>query len=273
VALFDNPKIPSHIELQIYPYRQYSGLTNMSLDHYFASNYDKYDIPIFRFYGWNPFCLSMGYHQSANTIDKVSLKNDGYDLIRRPTGGRAILHSEELTYSIIFPKNIFSQQDLYNYIHQIFTKALNSLTYAVKLATNKQKLPVLKDSATDYPCFTKSAETEVEYDGKKLIGSAQKIYPHSILQHGSILIGKYHENLSKYLISSDNERKLIKKEIKSKTICLNSINGRNITAQDIENETLKQLESNDNISLIFRQFDEKFFDEAVKFYKKEIKNK
>ena len=83
-----SPALPTSFPGSHFVYRQYSGLTNMSLDHYFASNFDKYDIPIFRFYGWNPFCLSMGYHQSADTIDKVSLKNDGYEVVIEVSKGK-----------------------------------------------------------------------------------------------------------------------------------------------------------------------------------------
>jgi len=240
----------------------------MAVDHWFASNYEHNKHPVFRFYGWNPNCLSIGYHQSFSIIDTNALEKDGYEKIRRPTGGRAIFHSEELTYSVIFPKNILDQKKLYNYMHEIFTAALNNLGIEVILAENKPKLPKLVNHATDYPCFTRSAETEVEYNGKKLIGSAQKNYPDLILQHGSILIGKSHEKLSKYLNASENERKLIEQEIKSKTICLNSINEKKISIEVIEKEIFKQLESNDNISLIFKHLDDEIINKAITLYKK-----
>ena len=272
MALYANSIILPPLIFQLYPYNQYTGLTNMAIDHYIATNSEKTFNPIFRFYGWKPYCISLGYHQSENLIDKQLLKSYGYDFITRPTGGRAIFHSEELTYSIIFPKNILSQQQLYIYIHETFTKVLNKLDYNVVLATNKPKLPKLKDLATDYPCFTRSAETEVEYDGKKIIGSAQKKYPNSILQHGSILIGDFHRNLSKFLITNENERYIIDKEIKSKTICLNKLNRKNITPQQIEEETLKQLESDKNISLIFKELKEELLKKAQKLYIKEFNN-
>ena len=267
VALYDNLQFPFPLEFQIYPFKKYDGLTNMAIDHYFASNFGELMNPIVRFYGWKPYCLSIGYHQSADSINSKLLNSDGFELVKRPTGGRAIFHSEELTYSVIFPKDILNQKLIYNYMHQIFTVVLNKLKFNVKLATDKPKLPKIVDQPTDYPCFTRSAETEVEYKGKKLIGSAQKIYPDSILQHGSILIGKFHENLSKYLITTDNERYLIEQEIKSKTICLNSINSREITPEQIVDETLKELELNDNFSLIFKELDKDFICKAQSIYK------
>lgn len=272
MASLDNPQIPFPVEFQIYPYQQYSGLTNMAIDHYFASKFDKINKPIFRFYGWKPYCVSLGFHQSSKTIDKELLEKDGFELIKRPTGGRAIFHSEELTYSVIFPKAILSQNALYNYIHQILTQALNNLSYEVKLAMGKPKLPKLINQATDYPCFTRSAETEVEYDGKKLIGSAQKIYQNSILQHGSILIGNFHENLSKYLFTNENDRYLIEKELKSKTNCLNNISDSKISPEQIESEVLNQLESDDKISLIFMELEDDLTNTALREYKKEFEN-
>ena len=103
-----------------------------------------------------------------------------------------------------------------------------------------------------------------------MIKKAQKNYPDLILQHGSILIGKSHEKLSKYLNASENERKLIEQEIKSKTICLNSINENKISIEVIEKEIFKQLESNDNISLIFKHLDDNIIKKAITFYKKNI---
>jgi lipoate-protein ligase A len=272
VVSFVNPQSLPSLEFQVFSYKQFDGLTNMAIDHYFASNNEIKNNPIIRFYGWNPYCLSIGYHQSIKSIDKKLLMNDGYDLITRPTGGRAIFHSEELTYSIIFPKNILTQKELYYYIHEIFTKALNKFGYNVTLARNKPKLSKLKNIATDYPCFTMSAETEVEYRGKKLIGSAQKIYKNLILQHGSILIGNSHTKLSKYLIVSQSDRNNVNEDIKSKTICLSSINRNEITPQQLEEETLRQLESNENISLIYKDIEEDLIDKARNLYKKDMVN-
>lgn len=267
----DPQKLPA-FKFQIINYKRYNGLTNMAIDHYLASNSKKTFDPILRFYGWIPFCLSIGYHQSIKHIDIKKLKMDAYNYIRRPTGGRAIFHSEELTYSIIFPKNLLTQKELYSYIHGKLVNALNKLGYNVIFANKNTKLPRLKAMATDFPCFTRSAETEVEFNGKKLIGSAQKIYPNSILQHGSILIDDLHRNLSKYLIADENERNIIDKEINSRTICLKSILNKDITPEEIESEILKQLESDDNISLIFKDINKHLINKSKKFYENEFVN-
>lgn len=267
MVLLDSSNNIPKINIQIFPYHMYSGIINMSVDHYFASTCEKEFDPILRFYGWQPYCLSLGYHQSTQIIDIEMLKDDNYDWVRRPTGGRAIFHSQELTYSIIFPKNLFSHKYIYSFIHELFTNVLNKFGYNVILSKNNVKLPKIVDSAEDYPCFTKSAETEVEYDGKKLIGSAQKIYENSILQHGSILIGNMHKKLSKYLKTKHNERNNIDDEINLKTICLNSIIDREMTPEILEKETIKQLESINNISLIFNNLENNNIRKALIFNK------
>ena len=264
-------EIPIPLIFEIYPYKQFDGLTNMAIDHFFASEFEDQTKCIFRFYGWKPYCISLGFHQSAKLINNILLKKEGFDVVRRPTGGRAILHSEELTYCIIFPKHVWSQQSLYNYTHQIFLRVLRNLEFNVDLATLNPKLTKIENIASDYPCFTRSAETEVEYKSRKLIGSAQKIYEKSILQHGSILIGKYHENLSKYLNTDINERKLIQEEIQSKTACLKDT-GIEVNEDEIILETFDQLEKESNISLSFLEFDEKLVKEAIQLYKYKFKN-
>jgi len=113
----------------------------MAVDHYIASNFNKFKRPVLRFYGWKPYCISLGFHQSSNNIDVESLGKKGYELVKRPTGGRAIFHSEELTYSVIFPKTNLNQRELYIYIHKLFTLALKFIYLAV--ASNPETNPKL----------------------------------------------------------------------------------------------------------------------------------
>ncbi|MEJ2542893.1 MAG: hypothetical protein P8Y99_02380 [Calditrichaceae bacterium] len=71
----------------------------MAIDYYFSEQMNKINEPVLRFYGWNPFCLSLGKHQDLNSVNLGKIISDGYDIVRRPTGGSAIFHSDELTYS------------------------------------------------------------------------------------------------------------------------------------------------------------------------------
>jgi lipoate-protein ligase A len=221
----------------------------MAIDYYLSSISHEQQIPIIRFYGWEPYCLSIGYHQKTDLVDFSKLKQKGYGFVRRPTGGRAIFHAEELTYSIQIPKDLLHHQQLYLFIHEIFTHTLQDLGFVVDLKCDKETFPKLTHQAEDFPCFTKSAWSEVQYRGKKVIGSAQKIYKKSILQHGSLLIGKLHANLPHYLTIDDENRLALSSEIYDKTICLNEINSFLVTIDLLITSFLNQLELMTNISV------------------------
>ena len=98
-----------------------------------------------------PFCVSIGYHQKDELVDFEKLEQDGYDFVQRPTGGRAILHAEELTYSVIFPRNSIHHRQLYRFFHQIFADALKALDYPVELKSDNEKLGELTHRADDFP--------------------------------------------------------------------------------------------------------------------------
>jgi lipoate-protein ligase A len=237
----------------------------MAIDYYLSMICQKNDVPIFRFYGWSPFCVSIGYHQKDELVDFSKLDEDGYDFVQRPTGGRAILHAEELTYSVIVPRYLIHHRQLYHFIHHLFADALKSLGYQVELKDDNDKLGGLTHSLNDFPCFTKSAQTEVQYNDKKLIGSAQKIYPGSILQHGSLLIGKKHEDLPDYLKTKNDVKKSLKNEINKKTICLNEIKNDRISQEKIIESIINQLELSRGISVNSKKISELEMDSLNKF--------
>jgi len=249
MASFDNPSNFQINLLRLIPFERFPGKLNMAIDYYLSMTCQRNDVPIFRFYGWSPFCVSIGYHQKDELVDFAKLDEDGYNFVQRPTGGRAILHAEELTYSVIVPRDLIHHRQLYHFIHQLFADALESLGYQVELKDDNDKLGGLTHAVNDFSCFTKSAQTEVQFKDKKLIGSAQKIYPRSILQHGSLLIGKKHEDLPDYLKVKNDVKKSIKKEIYEKTICLNEIKKDRISPEIIIKSIINQLELTRRISV------------------------
>ena len=169
------------------PYQVYSGKENMSIDNDLLekSIYEKSDIPIFRLYGWKPACISLGKNQADSFIDKNFLISKNINIVRRLTGGRALLHDNEITYSFICPvsylKNGENVQKSYIEISQIlinkFSKLGIELTFGGKKSVNTK---------FDY-CMLISTGADLCYKGKKLIGSAQCRKQGYILQHGSIL--------------------------------------------------------------------------------------
>ena len=99
-----------------------SGAFNMALDDHIAR---KKNSPSFlRFYGWKPYAVSIGYHQSSNILDKTVCLENGVDIIRRPTGGRAIFHSEELTYSLVLKEEEMALSEAYIKVHSAIASGL-----------------------------------------------------------------------------------------------------------------------------------------------------
>jgi lipoate-protein ligase A len=242
VALSDNlPEIPFK-QFQYIPFETLSGSRNMAIDYFLSENCRQDDLPVLRFYGWKPYCISLGFHQKWDLIDFDAIRRDGIEVVKRPTGGRAIFHAEELTYCIVSPGSALHHKDLYYFFHTVLADALRGMDYQVDLKTDNEKLGKITHQPNDFPCFTRSAQTEIQYNGKKLIGSAQKIYEGSILQHGSLLIGKNHQNLTRYLNVSTEEKKVIEKDIRDKTICLHEIKKEHISQEKIIKSILNQLE-------------------------------
>ena len=236
-------------KLQIIPFDRLPGRLNMAIDHTMSENCQLQAVPVLRFYGWDPFCVSIGYHQKEELIDFDKLNQSGIDFVKRPTGGRAIYHAEELTYSLICPRKSMDHKQLYHFFHQIFANALISLGYPVQLKTDNEKLAGLTHQANDFPCFIKSAQTEVQFGEMKLIGSAQKLYDQAILQHGSLLIGEKHQQLADFLKVSDKTKKMIEADIRAKTICLEQIKKEPISQEKIINSIINQLELVSGISV------------------------
>ena len=141
--------------------------------------------PIFRLYGWSPACVSLGRNQNDGFLDYHSLSNLNVDVVRRLTGGRALLHDDEITYSFICPvcylKNGVNIVESYKEICQILIDAFASA--GIELSLGGQKGVHTK---FDY-CMLVSTGADLCYQGKKLIGSAQYRKEGYILQHGGIL--------------------------------------------------------------------------------------
>jgi lipoate-protein ligase A len=141
-----------------------------------------------RLYAWTPPCLSLGYGQSYTDIDLDRLTSYGWDVVRRPTGGRAILHTDELTYAVIG-----SQEDplLTGGVLESYQRLSNALLEALKrmeiTADAVAKNVAITENMMDNPvCFEVPSNYEITFKGKKLIGSAQARRKNTVLQHGSL---------------------------------------------------------------------------------------
>jgi len=164
-----------------------SGAWNMAVDEAILESAGKGDSPpTLRLYAWDPPCLSLGYAQPYADVDMTRLKERGWDVVRRPTGGRAILHTDELTYSVAGPANhpILEGSILESYgrLAQALAQALKSLGLPVAMKEREEG-----DGSSKNPvCFEVPSTYEITVGGRKLIGSAQARRKDGVLQHGSL---------------------------------------------------------------------------------------
>ena len=199
--------------IKFIPYEVLTGKENMQKDSDlldFAIS-EKLSYPIFRLYGWRPACISLGRNQQDSFIDKKFLKDTNIDVVKRLTGGRALLHDDEITYSFICPISYLNHGEnvtkSYIEISQILIEKFAKLGIELDFGGSK---PV--NTKFDY-CMLISTGADLCYSGKKLIGSAQCRKEGYILQHGSILYNYnrqllekiFHENVSTDAITSIKE--------------------------------------------------------------------
>ncbi len=228
-----------------------TGAFNMQLDLELAHQC-KPNEAYFRIYRWNPFCISLGANQRFEDINLNKTKDDGIDVVKRPTGGRAILHAEELTYSVVLPFNYeFSPREIYFKISKSLMRGLeiyNPLLVKTELENQQPDFQKLLEEPSGVLCFASTAKNEVKYNGKKLIGSAQRKLNNIVLQHGSILCGSFHNKLVDYLNCTTEAKQALSIELQEKTTEIQTILGEMIDYEKLI-ECLKQgFENEWNIS-------------------------
>jgi len=161
------------------------ALSNMAIDEALSFSVRSGESPpILRFYGWDSPALSIGRHQGIDGIDFLYLKEHGIGFVRRPTGGRAILHREELTYSFSSrnePPFSGGLRESYRALANVFAKAFRQIGIDVVMEDSPRghysKTPI---------CFKSKSFGELSFRGIKLTGSAQRRWKDGFLQQGSI---------------------------------------------------------------------------------------
>ncbi|WCK53335.1 biotin/lipoate A/B protein ligase family protein [Aneurinibacillus sp. Ricciae_BoGa-3] len=193
--------------------------------------------PSVRFYTWNPATLSIGYFQKAATeinLDKV--KEYGLGFVRRATGGRAVLHDKELTYSLIVceshPAMPSTVTDAYRVISVGLLEGFKAIGLDAMLAdphTDKEKFAVPSSSA----CFDAPSDYELIVEGKKVAGSAQTRQKGVILQHGSILLDM-DANMLFDVINLPNEKvkERLKKNFLDKAVAINDVRSQPLSVEE-----------------------------------------
>jgi lipoate-protein ligase A len=183
-----------------------------------------------RVYGWSPPAISLGFHQPDDGVDRVALRERGFDLVRRPTGGAAVLHADELTYAVAGPLGLAgigrSVLEIHHSIAGALARTLSG--YGIDVDFGGGGTP------RDFACFSGAGGHEITVGGRKLVGSALRRGRHAFLQHGSILCGEGHLDLVECMSGLDAGAALRERaRLADRTCSLSAISPRRVTGPDL----------------------------------------
>ena len=179
--------VQKRMDAYFLPYAVFCGRENMEIDEklldYAIENQLK--APVFRLYGWEPACVSLGRNQKDTGVDKDFCQNNGIDIVRRLTGGRALLHDKELTYSFVCPCGFLKNGET---VIQSYKEISGALALGLSKIGIMAEFPENKKAHTNFEyCMSLSTGADLCFEGKKIVGSAQFRKQGYILQHGSIM--------------------------------------------------------------------------------------
>ncbi len=174
-------------ECLLVPFETFSGARNMSIDQSLLEAVDAGGPAVLRFYGWSEPTLSLGYFQSAR--DRERHRDSGeLTLVRRATGGGAIVHDRELTYSVAVrppDRSPGAREELYQGIHAAIAEGVEEL--GLRVRPDRESAGRLRDPEA-FLCFQRRTAEDLVAHGYKILGSAQRRGRHAVLQHGSLLL-------------------------------------------------------------------------------------
>jgi lipoate-protein ligase A len=213
---------------------------NMALDEAILESCQKrYALPTLRLYLWKPPGISIGYFQTIErTVDLRECEKSNVDVVRRMTGGRAVLHENEMTYSLCaccaeYPGLGRNTNETYQNVSFALLESLKELGIQAEwVKPQRERTALTGNSFVSRPCFVSNSRYEITVGGKKLIGSAQKRERNTFIQHGSIPLGNGKVSLPEF--SRDkNIRDNMKKKLEEKSTNLERILKRRVECQEV----------------------------------------
>lgn len=219
-----------------------TGAWNMAVDEAILEHIYRGEAkPTLRLYAWNPPCLSLGHAQPFKDVDVERLKLNGWEVVRRVTGGRAILHTDEITYSVTGSADdeilLGGVLESYQRLSKALLYAVQSLSLPVEVQEEKQKT---SSQNLNPVCFEVPSSYEITVDGKKLIGSAQARKKEGVLQHGSLpLTGDLTRICDALVFENESARQNAKDRLLSRATTVESVLGINVSWDTAAN-ALKQ---------------------------------
>ncbi|WP_245153535.1 lipoate--protein ligase family protein [Chlorobaculum sp. 24CR] len=180
---------------------------------------------LWRFYRWSPPAVSLGRNQNPAEIDRERCRAEGVDVVVRPTGGRAVFHADELTYSF-FAVTPLPNEVIYQMVHETIARALSSVGVEAEFCRSQPDFRARYASPESVSCFTASARYELQVGGRKIAGSAQRRNGNVILQHGSLPLSARHRQISRYLAGASRELvEAVDADMERKTASLDEFSG------------------------------------------------
>jgi len=228
--------------------------------------------PTLRFYDWDPACLSLGFGQRFDDIDEAARATRGWDVVRRPTGGRAILHTDELTYSVIGPAD---EPRLVGGVLESYRRLSEALMHSLKLLGLPVEQQPMHNPASmnggngsgeaDNPvCFEVPSDYEITLHGKKIIGSAQARRKggaagrSSVLQHGSLpLFGDIARITEILRYPSAERRKQAAQRVRARAATVEEGLGRRVSFEEAAQAFTRGFAEALNIELVQGELSEK----------------
>lgn len=228
-----------------------TGAWNMAVDEAILEHAGRGDVlPTIRLYSWNPPCLSLGYAQPCSDVDITRLGSYGWEMVRRITGGRAILHTDELTYSVTGPTNqsilAGSVLESYNRLAAALLMAVQALSLPVEMKEGKSE----ENGGTNPVCFEVPSTYEITVDGKKLIGSAQARRKIGVLQHGSLpLTGDLARICQALVFPDETARQRAMERLLERATTVETALGQNISRETAEQAFIRAFEAQLELTL------------------------
>lgn len=208
---------------------------NMAVDEALAVLHSEKEgrLPVFRLYTWEPPALSLGYFQDVSDIDLKAVKRLGVVPVKRITGGRAVLHYGDLTYSIVATSGRDAPEGVaasYRFLCRGLLQAFVDL--GIKADPGRAE----PSSGRSQACFAIATTSDITWQGKKFVGSAQKRLGRTLLQHGSILVLPQDDLLKKVFAREGEERC---RALAESVTCLQSIVTRAITLEEVAEAVIR----------------------------------
>jgi lipoate-protein ligase A len=227
------------------------GAWNMAVDEAILEAAGRgASLPTLRLYAWEPACLSLGYAQPYKDVDVDRLEANGWEVVRRATGGRAILHTDDLTYSVTAPPEeprvLGSVLESYSRLAGALIAAVRALGLPVEVKehtapTSEAKGPV---------CFEVPSAYEIVVGGKKLVGSAQARKKEGVLQHGTFPLSGDLTRITQALVFPDEQaRTAAAQKLLSRATTAESVTGRVIAWETAAQAFVSAFEQELNLKL------------------------